>query len=572
MYSLKEFTLREILLRSAKAYGNRPALRLVSGEGYSYARFLARCESISAHLRDNGVGKGDRVALVSENSPEWGAAYFAIAGMGAVVVPVLTDFKAAQVAHIIGHSECKAAFVSGKLEEKVSDAPASTVVFRMGGFEPLRGAKAAPFVPGARFDHAALEIGADDDAAIIYTSGTTGHSKGVVLSNRAIAFDAQACRARMLLVRGDRLLSILPLGHTYECTVGFVYPIMQGCSISYLDRPSSPSVLSSAMAAVHPTIMLSVPLVIEKTVRAKIIPELARMKAASNPFLRPLILRVAGRKLRRAFGGRLRWFGIGGAALAADIEKLLLGMKFPFSVGYGLTETAPLISGNPPRKTRAGSSGFPVDGMELRIADPKPDTGEGEVQVRGPNVMKGYYKDPERTKEAFTPDGWFRTGDLGCLSRDGRLAIRGRLKNMILGPSGENVYPEEIETIINAFDAVQESLVYGEKDGTITALVSVKPEFLETFRGELSEGADRVGDALGNFLETLRKQANSKLAAFSRVGRVVFQEEPFEKTPTLKIKRFLYPKESPRKAPGASDADGARGNAPLVRETGVAGS
>ncbi|HPW02403.1 MAG TPA: AMP-binding protein, partial [Rectinema sp.] len=299
-------------------------------------------------------------------------------------------------------------------------------------------------------------------------------------------------------------------------------------------------------------------------------PELNGMKLYKNKLMRPLILRIAGMKLKKTFGGHLRFFGIGGAPLAAEVEEFLKKAHFPYAIGYGLTETAPLLAGCAPKVTFLRSTGPALKGVEVRIADPKTITGEGEIQARGPNIFKGYWRDEVRTKEAFTEDGWFRTGDLGSIDNKGRLFVRGRLKTMILGASGENIYPEEIESILNQMPEIEESLVVEEEEG-LTALVCLKSEVLDNIGARLQDHLDAVGDlssrvgqaiaqaeksvtgsvnqaltdtekAIERLLESIRKEANSRLAAFSRIQHVKFHPEPFEKTPTQKIKRFLYGK------------------------------
>jgi long-chain acyl-CoA synthetase len=309
-----------------------------------------------------------------------------------------------------------------------------------------------------------------------------------------------------------------------------------------------------------------VPLVIEKIYRLNIQPALAKMGAYKVPLLRPLLDRLAGLKLMKTFGGKLRFFGVGGAPIAADVESFLKSARFPYSIGYGLTETAPMVAGNKPGRVKVHTTGVAATGVEMRIGDKRPDTGEGEIQVRGPNVTSGYYKDPEKTREIFTEDGWFRTGDLGFMDEGGRVTVRGRIKTMILGASGENIYPEEIEAVLNASPYVLESLVYGDEKG-LTALVHLKPEVLEEIGARVKDGiedaeeaASRLGHAVehalgqageslehaekaaAHLLDGIRKEANERLAAFSRLRKVQLQVEPFEKTPKQSIKRFLYPK------------------------------
>ncbi len=537
MYKLAQTTLRDVLLQSSETYAERPALGDVDGNLLIRYRDLAPLAAVLARrLRAAGLKPGDRVVLLSENRPEWGVAYLGITAAGFAAVPILTEFHPEQVAAIAAHSEAKAAVASEKLAPKLGGFQGAVLPIESLADEKARGSAASenPAEVFPPLDPEAL-------AAIIYTSGTTGSSKGVMLTHRNLVSNVVATRSVIHLLRTDLLLSILPLAHTYECTIGFLAPILQGSSIRYLDKPPVASVLLPALRKLRPSIMVTVPLIMEKVYRSSVLPTLQKMSLYKRKALRPLLHWLAGLKLKRTFGGRMRFFGIGGAALAPDVEQFLLEAKFPYAIGYGLTETAPLIAGCAPFRTRLRSTGPALRGVELRIADPRPETGEGEIQARGPNVMKGYYKDPERTAEAFTPDGWFRTGDLGVFDRKGRLYIRGRLKTMILGASGENIYPEEIEALVNRSEYVAESLVIGEKGG-LTALVHLKPEVVENIKAAAQDRLEDAERALEDLLERLRKEANAGLAAFNRISRVVFHGEPFEKTPTQKIKRFLYPK------------------------------
>jgi long-chain acyl-CoA synthetase len=527
--TVNRLTLPEVLARSAEAYADRPSLSMVNGEPISYERLAERVHAAAALLSAAGVRQGDKVAILSENMPAWGMAYFAVTCMGAVAVPIMTEFPAAQIANIVSHAECRAIIVSARLRERALQVPPGTVTLPIEGFTDIA---AAPF--------AFPEVGEDDLAAIIYTSGTTGQSKGVMLTHRNIVFDAIATHTLVGLTPDDRLLSILTLAHTYECTLGLVAVLSRGASVYYLDKPPSATALLPALQRVKPTIVMSVPLVMEKIYRAKVQPELEKMALYRVPGIRRILILAAGKKLRTAFGGKIRIFAVGGAAIAPDVEKFLADARFPYAIGYGLTETAPVVAGSPPFTTRLRAAGPAMPGVQMRIADPRPGSGEGEVQVKGPNVMRGYYRDEERTREVFTPDGWFRTGDLGTMDREGRLYIRGRLKNMILGASGENIYPEEIEAVINQSPYVDDSLVYGD-GSAVAALVQLKPDALAAFMAALQGSVARAEHSIALLLERIKEEANSKVASFSQVHRIELQEEPFEKTPSMKIKRFLYP-------------------------------
>ena len=559
-HTLPALTLGRVLDRSAEAFADRPALTAPDGSGMTYAEFKESCDALGRQLIELGVGFGDTVAILAENSPQWGVAYFAVTTMGAVAVPILTEFHPDAVAHIIRHSEAKVVFVSEKLFAKAAEAvyDPAPVFLDIDGFAPLdqgmgkdafRGLKEAGLrnfrkwkEKALRITHAARKEPAEDDiAAVIYTSGTSGHSKGVVLTHKNIVSNAAAVHDLVKVSFEDRLLSLLPLAHTFECTLGLVLPISIGAQVFYLDKPPTARVLLPALLAVRPTVILAVPLIMEKLFKTNILPKLTGNRFSrllyGITFFRKIMHRLAGKKLKETFGGSLRLMPIGGAPLATDAERFLAEAGFPYCIGYGMTEASPIISGTGPGKTRLGSAGPPIIGVSLRIADANPQTGEGEIQIKGPNIMRGYFNDPERTAETFTPDGWLRTGDLGLLDEDGYVFIKGRSKNMVLGPSGENIYPEEIESFFFASPYVLEALVY-QHAGKLSARVYLDATKLDELFVGLSE--QEVEAKTGELLENMRNEVNAKVASFAKVLRVVEQTEPFEKTPTQKIKRYLY--------------------------------
>jgi long-chain acyl-CoA synthetase len=562
-YSIDTDTLCDIAPRSGALFGDAPALAMVGGASLSYRDLDRLTRRTACALAREGIREGDRVAILSESRPEWGVASLGIARAGAVSVPILVDFTSEQIGNIIAHSGAKAVFVSPKLRRKLAgmDGAGTRLLDLEDLAAPLldeRLEAAAAGYEGPRLSPGAL-------AAIVYTSGTTGLSKGVMLTHRNYIADALACDSVVTLRPGDVLLSILPLAHAYEYTIGFLIPLMSGASIHYLDKPPSASALLPTLALLRPTIMLSVPLVIEKIYRAGVKPVLQKIGLYKVGPLKPLLERAAGRKLRKTFGGRMRFFGIGGAPVDPEVERFLHRARFPYAIGYGLTETAPIIAASAVGKTKPGMAGPALAGAEIRIAGASgaDSSGVGEIQVRGPMVCPGYYRDPQRTAEAFTEDGFFRTGDLGSIDERGRVYVRGRLKTMILGASGENIYPEEVEAVINSVPEVVESLVYGDKEG-LTALVHIKPETLSDLVKSGVEGAEAAVNSLGKavgsvaqaagasfgsaekaaaaLLERIKREANTRLASFSRIRKVEIQPDPFEKTPTQKIKRFLYPK------------------------------
>jgi long-chain acyl-CoA synthetase len=560
--TLPVLTLHTVLHQSADAFADRIALSDVGGKPYTYSSLLTNVQTVSQLLHNRGVIRGDRVAILSENKPEWGVAYFAVTTMGAIAVPILPDFHPAEIHHILRQSECKAIFVSPRLYEKLDDLDARHLasiihiddfslipprtkkeslrdVLEEGGREFSKLKELALKFVGRLSDN----VQEDDVAAIVYTSGTTGHSKGVMLTHKNIVADAIATTEIVSVVPEDRMLSILPLSHMYECTLGLVLPILKGAAVYYLDKPPSAGVLLPALASVRPTIMLSVPLVIEKMFKSRILPKFTGTAIVRNlyrlPLFRKRIHRLAGKKLLRSFGGELKLFCIGGAPLAPEVEVFLREAQFPYAIGYGLTETAPLVVGTGSEKTRIHSTGLPLPGIDIRIDHPDPSTGVGEILVHGPTVMKGYYKDHSRTDEVLTKDGWFKTGDLGVFDKDGYLHIRGRLKNMILGASGENIYPEEVESIINEFDIVLESLVF-HQDNHLVARVYLNYENLDQELVRDNSSESKIGEQIAMRLEDLRRQINARLSSFSRIQKLIEQREPFEKTPTQKIKRHLY--------------------------------
>ncbi len=559
MVSFKKLTTRDILLRSRMVYSQRLALAFVGKDPISYADMGVIVTNISGMLYTLGIAKGDKVALIGENSPNWGMAYLAITSMGATVVPILPDFSSHEMESIINHSEAKVVFVSAKLYNQLNreNIPGVFAYILLNNLQPFDEASteinsSMPYeTPKAivNIDYCNCELPSpneEDLAAIIYTSGTTGRSKGVMLTHKNIVSNILSTLMIQNVNENDRLLSLLPLSHTYECTIGFLIPMASGAAVYYLDKAPTPSVLIPAMQEVKPTMILTVPLIIEKIYKNKIKPELTSsgFKRTLYKFTltRKLLHRIAARRLHKTFGGCLHFFGIGGAKLSFEAERFLNEGRFPYSIGYGMTETSPLITGSSSKLVRFRTAGFCLPGQELKIHNPNPQTGEGEILVRGANVMVGYYKDSEQTQNIFV-DGWLRTGDLGYLDKDGYLEIRGRSKNMILTASGENIYPEEIEDVINKHHLVQESLVF-EIRGKIIARVHLNKEALEKYYSDMKSSAKgwqhNAEERTRKVLDDIMAYVNTKVSRFARLNQIVEQEEPFVKTPTQKIKRFLY--------------------------------
>jgi long-chain acyl-CoA synthetase len=539
-------TFSALFNQTVRKFGTHNSYAFVGEKPKTYLESAAEINALTALLENLGIEPGDKIAILSLNCPNWSSAYFSITFMGAVAVPILPDFSTTEVANVLRHSGAKAIFIStsllSRLEGFKSDDLKSAIIIE--DFSILFSDQKS-----IRFDRSAqpkrtYEVAEDDLASIIYTSGTTGRSKGVMLTHKNISFNALKGKVIQQIDENDRFLSVLPLSHSYENTLGLMLPFLGGACVYYLRKPPTPSVLIPAMAEVKPTVMLTVPLIIEKVYYNKILPtfndKLILRILYKIPFIRKKLNAVAGKKLINIFGGHLKFFGIGGAKLNKSVEKFLIEAKFPYAIGYGLTETSPLLAGANPKKSVFDSTGPAIEGIELKINNPDKKTGEGEIWARGANVMKGYYKEPEMTREVITPDGWFKTGDLGVFDSNNNLYIKGRLKNMIVGASGENIYPEEIESVINNFRFVAESLVIQQK-GKLVAYVHLNMEELEKKYQNLKEDMTRqYEEKKEELLLELQEYVNSKVNKFSQINKVVLQPVPFQKTATLKIKRFLY--------------------------------
>ena len=546
MVDTERLTFPTLFAETLSKYGDRPAMALVGEEPMTYIDLDRKIKALMAWLEKLGIKQGDRIAILSASIPNWGVSYYAITFMGAVVVPLLPDFHTSEIRNIITHSEAKAILVSEGLKSKINELPPGQLPLRIRieDFTLLENIPlSASFDPKAEPIHP-YDVAEEDLAAIIYTSGTTGKSKGVMLTHRNISFVAKMSAHVHEINESDRFLSILPLSHTYENTIGMIFPMSKGSCIYYLGKVPTPSLLLPALRTIKPTIMLTVPLIIEKIFRNQIKPKftsnLALRIAIHIPFIRKKLNIVAGKKLMETFGGELRFFGIGGAKLNKTVEKFLIEAKFPYAIGYGLTETAPLLAGSNPGNSRLQSTGPKIKGIELKIHKPDEITGEGEIWAKGPNVMKGYYKEPELTEAIITPDGWFRTGDLGLIDKDGYLYIKGRINNMIVRSGGENIFPEEIESVINNFHHVLDSLVLDRK-GRLIALVNFNLEEIKERHHQLKEeNINFVEHELEKLRVELQAYVNHRVNKFSQIQEVIIQTEPFEKTATQKIKRYLY--------------------------------
>ena len=547
-------TLYEILKHSVEKFSERTAFAMIGGEEVSYKEVGKRTETIQELLLNAGVGAGDKVVILSSSMPNWGVSYFAITSAGMVAVPILPDFTSNELDLIIEHSEAKAILVSDKLYTKLSKdiLEKMNIVIRTKGLNVISQRveeRAEKRIPQP-----------EDLAAIIYTSGTTSKPKGVMLSHYNITAQTTIISPLFDYNENDVLLSILPMAHTYECTLGMIYPFSRGAQVHYMDRPPTASALMPALAKVRPTVIASVPLIMEKIYRSKVRPTFEKhaitRKLYGWDWSRKLLHKIAGNSLKKLFGGRMRLFAIGGAKFDMEAERFLYEAGFPYGIGYGLTETAPLLAGAVGNMVRIGSTGPALPAVQIRLDNINPETKQGEIVAKTPSCMMGYYKNEQATKDAFTEDGWFRTGDLGYIAEDGWIFIKGRLKNMIVGPSGENIYPEDIEEVLNSNRFVAESVVT-EEDGKLIALVHFDTTALEEaydeFKHKMSVSAEQIQLKMEEIKHDVMEYVNSKVNRFSKITKVVDNEGEFEKTPTKKIRRFNYDRRNKKNNNTAQD-------------------
>lgn len=519
----------------------------------TYGDVACQIEKLHILFRTCGVEKNDRISLMGKNTSSWVTVYLASVTYGAIIVPILQDFRANDAIHIINHSESKLLFIADALYENMDITQMEQVqaVFSLNDYEPLASVPAV--------DHNKITVSAvleeykhlhpkglkqdeikytdktnKDIASFNYTSGTTGFSKGVVTSLNALAGNVKFCCDKHVTFKGCRQVVFLPLAHSFGCAFDFLSTFCAGGHAWLMGKTPSPKVLLQAFAEVKPTCVLTVPLILEKIYKNKIVPQISKPPVSwvmRVPFLDEVVLSKLRQALMDAFGGCIEQVIIGGAPLNNEVDAFLKRIRFPYTVGYGMTECAPLISYVSWKDYKLQSCGYALDGlMEVRVAD-KNEQGIGELQVRGEHLMEGYYKNEEATRLIFTKDGWLKTGDLGYLDEDGLIFIKGRDKNMILGPSGQNIFPEEIESILNNMPYVMESIVI-QRDGQLVALVC--PDFAACDADHLTQ------EMVEAAMETNRRNLNAQIAAYEQVAKVELYPHEFEKTPKKSIKRFLY--------------------------------
>ncbi len=531
-------------------FGERKAFTDYGGESIRYADLYSRMRRNHDLFKAMEIKKGDKIALLGKNSTGWAVSYLSTVSFGAVIVPILVDFHPEDIHHILNHSASRILFTSESMFQKIDETSLKgiklIVSFETGSI--LYAAEEGKNIskrwdPQKEFDGFQpfeTQAEADDCAALVYTSGTSGFSKGVMIPHRSLMVNIAFSQENMPLSPGDNILSFLPLAHAYGCTIDLLFPFSKGCHITFLPTIPSPKILLKALAEVKPRLLNMVPLIIEKVYRKSIAPLLGKGSLkflTSIPISREIIYGKIRKKLYESFGNNFLEVIVGGAPLNPDVEKFFKKLRFPLSVGYGMTECGPLISYASWDKHPEASVGKCIYYSEMKIDSEDPAHIPGEIMVKGPNVMLGYYRNDSATEEALDSEGWLHTGDLGLVDDEGYIYIKGRSKNMILGPSGQNIYPEEIESKLNSMPFVQESLVMSDSSG-IYALVY--PSYDEIDEKEYDAGD--LEEFIRAKMEENRETANGVLPAYAKIRRIKLQPEPFEKTPTKKIKRYLYTK------------------------------
>ena len=537
---------------SIKKNWDMDALTDYKGATLQYKDLARKIEKLHILLAESGIQPGDKVALCGRNSSHWSVAFLAILTYGAVAVPILHEFKADNVHNIINHSEARLLFVGDVVWESLNEAamPNLEGIILMTDFtlqvcrserleyarEHLNELFGKKFPKNFRKEHVAYRRDESEELAVInYTSGTTSFSKGVMIPYRALWSNTQFAFEVLNLKAGSRVISILPMAHMYGLAFEFIYEVCAGCHIFFLTRMPSPKIIFQAFAEVKPHIVIAVPLIIEKIIKKNVLPTLETLKMKillRVPVINDKIKETVREHMVQAFGGNFYEIIVGGAAFNQDVEKLLRSIDFPYTVGYGMTECAPIICYEDWKYFKTGSCGKAAPRMEVKIDSQDPEHIVGEILTRGDNVMLGYYKNPEATAQVIDAEGWLHTGDLGIMDKEGNVFIKGRSKNMLLGPSGQNIYPEEIEEKLSNMPYVCENIIIQQSDNKLVALIY--PDFEEAYANGLTQ-AD-----IEKAMEANRVAVNAELPAYSQIARVKIYPEEFEKTPKKSIKRFLY--------------------------------
>ncbi|HOP59525.1 MAG TPA: AMP-binding protein [Bacteroidales bacterium] len=539
--------------QSIKQNWDIEALSNYREKGYTYKEIAGMILKYHIFFKEAGFVPGDKIALVGRNSANWCVVYLATVTYGAVIVPILPDFKPEDLVNLINHSDSKLLFADDKIYETIDSSKilAITGVISLEEFSMLSSTndkvkkayqelngKFMNIYPEVRKEDVKFsDISNEELAVISYTGGTTGFSKGVMIPHRSLAANVRFAQTHMPLKPGDPLVSFLPLAHTYGCAFEFLFPFTFGCHITILSKTPSPQIILQAFKEIKPRLILSVPLVIEKIFKKQVLPVIRKSHMRvilAIPGLNKIIHNKIKSKLTESFGGRFHELVIGGAAFNPEAERFFRKIGFRFTVGYGMTECGPLISYTSWDTTKLGASGKAVDTLEVTIDSDDPKKNIGEIILRGDNVMLGYYKNEKATREIIDDEGWMHTGDLGLIDKEGNIFIKGRSKVMILGPSGKNIFPEEIEAVINNMEYVAESLVIME-DNRLVGLVY--PDYEALKKDNIPD------DQLSALLEKIRKSVNDRVPDYMAVSKFRIQSEEFAKTPKRSIRRFLYTKD-----------------------------
>lgn len=538
--------------KSIKENWDLDALTDYKSATLQYKDVARKIEKLHILLAESGIKPGDKVAVCGRNSSHWGVAFLAILTYGAVAVPILHEFKADNIHNIVNHSEARLLFVGDMVWEALNEAemPLLEGIILMTDFtllvcrskqleyarEHLNELFGKKFPRNFRREHVAYRRDEPEELAVInYTSGTTSFSKGVMLPYRSLWSNTQFAFEVLPLKPGDKVVSMLPMAHMYGLAFEFLYEFASGCHVFFLTRMPSPKIIFQAFSEVKPHIVIAVPLIIEKIIKKNVLPKLETLKMKmllKVPIINDKIKAAVREQMIKGFGGNFYEVIVGGAAFNQEVEKLLKSIDFPYTVGYGMTECGPIICYEDWKRFRMGSCGKAAPRMEVRIDSPDPQHIVGEILTRGDNVMLGYYKNEEATKQIFDADGWLHTGDLGIMDEEGNVTIKGRSKNLLLGPSGQNIYPEEIEEKLHNLPYVAESIVIQQNDNKLAALIY--PDFDEAYAQGMSNKDIEVA------MEENRVTLNSELPAYSQISRIKIYPEEFEKTPKKSIKRFLY--------------------------------
>ncbi len=546
---LKE-TVTQYLEDSIRGNWDYKALSDYKGDSFTYSDIANIIHRTHKFYQAAGIKPGDKIALLGKNSARWCAVYLSAISYGAVIVPILPDFKPADVQEIVNHSDSILLYAEQSLFEAMDfeKMPAIMGVLRINGFsvQAQRSEQFTKAVSESQLDQSfdtnplkseeyrLLQVENDKLAVISYTSGTTGFAKGVMIPHNSLAANIRYAQRNMPLNPGDRIVSFLPLAHTFGCAFEFLFPFTLGCDVTILTKTPSPQVILQAFHEVRPSLILSVPLVIEKIFKKQVLPVISKptMKVILMiPGINNVILKKIRVKLFNAFGGNFRELVLGGAAFNQETENFFKRIKFPFTVGYGMTECGPLISYNNWRENPAGASGRIVDTLEIKIDSSDPETIPGEIMVRGENVMYGYYKNKEATDEVLDSEGWLHTGDLGLIDKLGNIFLKGRIKSLLLGASGKNIYPEEIESIFNNKFGVGETVVV-QRNEKLVALIYPDMDYVQ--KENLSN------EDLQKLYDEYKKEINDQIPGYMNVSQIQIHTEEFTKTPKRSIKRYLY--------------------------------